>query len=957
CHQCLRGDEALYRCEECVGTCLYCAACTVEAHAHMPLHWIKRWNGKAFERVSLRNLGLRVQLLHAAGDVCQNRHEDQDANFIVLHTNGIHCVHVDFCSCEQRGGRKPDGSKLDRPTQLLDMRLFPATVHVPHTAATFAVLDDFHVKTNLGNICATKYYQSLIQATDGAGVQHLPDRRTQWQVMVRAWRCLMTLKHRGALHDVRSVDELPDGELAARCPACPHLVVARLATWLTDDGHRPSDPSARLFLCCDACFRLSNRANKATDETDPSVLAGLAYGVRERDYQAFAKHVFTTERDKDQEPSTCSNFDAMGLANQKGGKHLRSTGITGIFCQRHEFWQANGHARLHKGEKYFTTDYLLVSVMRHFMWLQLLVIAYDIACQWSKNLKDRLCRILRGFVIAPRAATFVAQVLPKTVFVVPKFHLAAHKDSCQSSFNLTFTPGVGLTDGEASERAWSGINPVAASMKEMGPGSARDTMEDRCGFWNWRKHCGIARADEKPTGRLLASRLTQAIADGEEQCDVFTEFSQSVKDVSAGDLAKWIEKIERWEKTHEGENPYEARRYDVCGGDRNCESVRKRPEARGREVHTRGVAPSTQEDTDCHYLSRLRMWRVRRRAHKTSDRERSSGRVTEQDIRAVQRDNELWRRNTRYRSEVQATAPDLFGAIPPCDQVIEEGEDRRPEDELQYFPSDLPPDTRRTIRPFLVEIEADIRHAAMAKDLDDLKGHLRLRSCLNRFKRDNVSGQHANTRARAAQNTVQVLIDDAGNRYLRSREAYMALVGDGEWTRRFRELRPEDKAGLNERGVLEAEENSLMAAREFTASQRGVASGETRHKVSWIWRTGASGKDGLTDDLRLEWFKARSRARRHHEEVVLLLEEMDRILAFCDWEASRWQERGSARSVDDPDLREGLSAGAFKMAATYNAQKTAFAEQCKASRVLAASFLHRYSHEGYATQDLGGCDL
>ncbi|KAI0027494.1 hypothetical protein K488DRAFT_6312, partial [Vararia minispora EC-137] len=721
CHKCLAWDGGLYRCEECVGKCLYCAACTVEAHARTPLHWIQRWNGNTFERVSLRNLGLRVQLLHSAGEVCQNRHEDQDPNFVVLHTNGIHYVHVDFCSCEQRGGRKPDGSKLDRPTQLLDMRLFPATAHVPHTAATFAVLDDFHVKTNLGNICATKYYQSLVHATDGAGIGHQPvtdarsqDRRTQWQVMVRAWRCLMTLKRRGALHDVRSVDELPDGELAARCPACPHL------------GINTNDPLARLFLCCDACFRLSNRVNKATDESDPSVLAGLAYRVRENDYQAFAKHVFATEKDKDQEPSTCSNFDAVGLANQKGGKHLRSTGITGVFCQRHEFWQPNGHARLHKGEKYFTTDYLLVSVMRHFVWLQLLVIAYDIACQWSKNLSERLCRIPPGFNIAPRAATFIGQVLPKTVFVVPKFHLAAHKQACQSSFNLTFTPGVGLTDGEASERAWSGVNPVAASMKEMGPGSARDTMEDRCGFWNWWKHCGI--------GKLLATRMMQAVEDGEEQCDIFTEFSQSVKDVSAGDLAMWIEKIERWEKTHEGDNPYEP--IESC---------------------------------------KLRMRRVRRRAHKRPGHERSSGKVTEQDVRAVQRDNELWRRNTRYRSEVQATAPDLFGAIPPSDQVIEEGEDRRPEHELQYFPSDLPPEARRTIRPFLVEIEADIRLAAMAKDLDDMKGHLRLRSCLNRFKRDNITGQHANTRARAAQNTVQSLIDDAADRYLRSREAYMAL--------------------------------------------------------------------------------------------------------------------------------------------------------------------------------------
>ncbi|KAI0029745.1 hypothetical protein K488DRAFT_14708, partial [Vararia minispora EC-137] len=867
CHQCLTEDAALYRCEECFCTCLYCATCTVKAHAHMPLHWIKRWNGSSFERIELRDLGLRVQLLHAAGEECQNRHEDQERNFVILHTNGIHHVHVDFCTCEERGGRKRDGSKLDRPTQLLDMRLFPATAHALHTAATFTALDDFHMKTNIGNICATKYYQSLVHATDGAGIGAPPDRRTQWQVMVRAWRCLMMLKRRGALHDVRSVDELPDGELAARCPACPHL------------GINTDDRSARLFLSCDACFRLSNRANKSTDESDPSVLAGLAYGVREKDYQDFANG---------SQPSTCSNFDAVGLANQKGGKHLRSTGITGVFCQRHEFWQPNSHARLHKGEKYFTTDYLVISVMRHFLWLQVLVIAYDIACQWSKNLRARLCRILSRFAIAARAGTFVGQVLPNTVFVVPKFHLAAHKQSCQSSFNLTFTPGVGLTDGEASERAWSGVNPVAASMKEMGPGSARDTMEDRCAFWNWRKHCGI--------GKLLTGRMTQAIADGKEQCDVFTEFSQSVRDVGATDLAKWTQQIENWEKTHEGANPYEPiESTTTVASVRLKAALADNAALNGSTSLDGGVALYAEATAVANlFINGLKL-----------EAERCiQGAPLIQET--VQCDNDLWWQNARYRAEVQSTAPDLFGAIPPSDQAIEVGEDWRPEDESQYFPSDLPPDARRTIRPFLVEVEVDIRLAAMTKDLEALKGHLRLRSCLNRFKKDNITGQHANTRARAAQNTVQALIDDAGDRYSRSREAYMALVG------------------LNECGVLEAEANSLITAKEFTASQKGIASGETRHKLPWIWRTGVSGKDSLTDDLRLEWFKARARARRHYEEVVLLSEEMNRILAFCDWEASRWLQRATARGDDDADLREGLRAAALKMAATYQAQKAAF---------------------------------
>ena len=57
--------------------------------------------------------------------------------------------------------------------------------------------------------------------------------------------------------------------------------------------------------------------------------------------------------------------------------------------------------------------------------------------------------------------------------------------------------------------------------------------------------------------RSLAGRMTRAIEDGMEQCNVFTEFTQSLKEVHAEDLARWSESIEGWEKSGEGDNPYE----------------------------------------------------------------------------------------------------------------------------------------------------------------------------------------------------------------------------------------------------------------------------------------------------------------------------------------------------------------------------------------------------------------
>ena len=47
----------------------------------------------------------------------------------------------------------------------------------------------------------------------------------------------------------------------------------------------------------------------------------------------------------------CSRFKAQGQANLKGGKGLRTTGVAGVFCARHEFWQPLGLAPLKKGER------------------------------------------------------------------------------------------------------------------------------------------------------------------------------------------------------------------------------------------------------------------------------------------------------------------------------------------------------------------------------------------------------------------------------------------------------------------------------------------------------------------------------------------------------------------------------------------------------------------------------
>jgi hypothetical protein len=134
------------------------------------------------------------------------------------------------------------------------------------------------------------------------------------------------------------------------------------------------------------------------------------------------------------------------------------------------------------GFRYVNMDYLFFSSLSGALVL-LIIVSYDIACQWHKNLWKRMATYPHSMHFGPDGHYFV--------FLVPKFHLPAHVDKCQTSFSFNLTPGVGRTDGEAPERGWANINRVSSSTKEMGPGCRRDTLDDHFGDWNWKKVIGL----------------------------------------------------------------------------------------------------------------------------------------------------------------------------------------------------------------------------------------------------------------------------------------------------------------------------------------------------------------------------------------------------------------------------------------------------------------------------------
>ena len=120
--------------------------------------------------------------------------------------------------------------------------------------------------------------------------------------------------------------------------------------------------------------------------------------------------------------------------------------------------------------------------------VQKFVISYDIVCQWSVN----LCERMKNYV-EESDNFFLFREDSSVTYLVPKFHLPAHVAKCRTRFSFNLTKGVGRTEGEAPERGWVGPNALAPSTKEMGPGSCRDTLDFHFGDANHKKVCGLGK--------------------------------------------------------------------------------------------------------------------------------------------------------------------------------------------------------------------------------------------------------------------------------------------------------------------------------------------------------------------------------------------------------------------------------------------------------------------------------
>ena len=228
-----------------------------------------------------------------------------------------------------------------------------------------------------------------------------------------------------------------------------------------------------------------------------------------------------------------------------------------------------------------------------------------------------------------------------------------------------------------------------------------------------------------------------------------------------------------------------------------------------------------------------------------------------------------------------------------------------------FLPSSLPPDIRALPElEAICQMELRLREPQADDALAEIRHHRRVIQGLWQFKRLNVSGtgNRPNTRMLNLYKRFNGKTERAAAKYHSARKALAVLDPGGLWSERLRELNKKDISGPGR-------------------DPEDTTTTNSSYEPSWIWLIPRASvaemeENEFNENMQVEWVKARARMMRWKEEVLIIQEEMRRVLSYQQWKAVWWKERISIHS--DPAITSGISGYAHKQAAIC----LQMAEQC-----------------------------
>ena len=143
----------------------------------------------------------------------------------VVHSNGIHHIHMVSCQC-----RGEDSLALD----LFGAQLLPASLKRIRTLFTAQVLDTFRLCNLELKASAYQFYQLLRRLTWPMAPSEVINLYREFRRMSRIWHWMKKLKWAGYAGSSKSIKDVQPGELATFCPACPQVGVNIPDNWRDD---------------------------------------------------------------------------------------------------------------------------------------------------------------------------------------------------------------------------------------------------------------------------------------------------------------------------------------------------------------------------------------------------------------------------------------------------------------------------------------------------------------------------------------------------------------------------------------------------------------------------------------------------------------------------------------------------------------------------------------------------
>ncbi|CAK5267151.1 unnamed protein product [Mycena citricolor] len=662
-----------------------------------------------------------------------------------------------------------------------------------------------------------------------------------------------------------------------------------------------------LFLALDANFRL-RRKDVSSEAKDPGLSKGYAFYCEVVQYM---EHVKTHWR-QTQDRSQCVAHDAVDKPDREA-RGTASSGVCTVDCARHNMKRTNGVGDLQLGERYMNMDYMFFKSIAG-SDLQCFFISYDIACQWSIKLWQRM-EEYSPTLHFEHGSRYVR-------FLVPKFHLPAHIEECNVHYLFNLMRGVGETDGEAPERGWSDTNGLSGATMNSGPGTRRDRLND---FWNDANFKKIVKL-----GTSLRDKMLNALPLMIEAAKAFVDLEKSF---DSSTLATWLVMARRWEDDPKAPNPFQSAKRD-----KHLAQVRRELAEEAEEREAAGIEESNMVRADMHVTEFLVLGlQLEEQQRQLEHDMRAVGRHPTDKQRAA-----MTERSSKLRRKI-VTWTEIQSLFFPNVNRLREMEDkaRAKAAESQtvpglkvyelklWLPSQLvafpgawiPVDSSANI----LNAEYRLRVGQANEALDEIRKNLIVRTHLYSVKDRHKEGVRAHTRAMGKIAVVNERIRRLAEKY---RAAWSALgrlgpvLGHMEWRSTLLALESDDLRPLPKNHFGDVTRQRATQSRnkkKSKSSQSKPAAVPVPRKPSWIWTTAlsgsmATGSLGANEALRIEWAKTRAKAMRWREEVDLLEEEMRRVTQFMEWRAKWWTDQVGQRELEPGAQLEGETAYALRQA-------------------------------------------